>query len=87
MGYVGGGIAGLTLLVFILVLVLAVRRRRARRVTGRDEILRRASLAAGRIAKESRRARRGTMREGGTGEGSDPNSAATFGNDGPAGLP
>jgi hypothetical protein len=85
-GYVIGGIIGAALLIVAVIIVLLIQRKGARRVVDRDELLRRATLAAGRINKENRRTRRGTMRGGGLGEGTGPNHAASSGSDS-SGLP
>ena len=66
-GYlIGGGLAAF--LILLLFAVVLVRRGRARRTPDRDEIMRRASAATGRIVKDNRRTGRGSMRGGGLGE-------------------
>ncbi|GIE90161.1 hypothetical protein [Actinoplanes regularis] len=85
--YVAGGFIGVAVLVVVLIGVRVARRWWPRRALDRDDIRRQAALATKQLAKGSRRARRGTMRGGGTGVGSEPNSAAMLSNDGPVGLP
>ncbi|MEV0901068.1 hypothetical protein [Actinoplanes sp. NPDC049802] len=79
-GVTAGAIIGAALLAAVLVVTVVMRRRRARQVPDRDEILRRARAASGRIARGNRRTGRGSMRGGGLGEGTEPHQS-TYGSD------
>ncbi|MFC4072773.1 hypothetical protein [Actinoplanes subglobosus] len=67
---------GGTVLVLIIVIVIAatvlVRRSRANHSPDRDELLRRARQASGKINRENERNRRGSLRGGGLGGDSTP---------------